>query len=109
MSPAQTATTQCAALPEVDAADANAPPAKTAASRRNRAPREGRGCLPATNRTVARALSTLIGQPRGVAQLVEHRSPKPRVAGSSPVSPAWLDKPIHASLQGFSSILAALR
>ena len=25
---------------------------------------------------------------RGVAQLVEHRSPKPRVAGSSPVSPA---------------------
>jgi len=27
-------------------------------------------------------------QPRGVAQLVEHRSPKPGVAGSSPVSPA---------------------
>ena len=26
--------------------------------------------------------------PRGVAQLVEHRSPKPGVAGSSPVSPA---------------------
>ena len=25
---------------------------------------------------------------RGVAQLVEHRSPKPRAAGSSPVSPA---------------------
>lgn len=25
---------------------------------------------------------------RGVAQLVEHRSPKPGVAGSSPVSPA---------------------
>ena len=25
---------------------------------------------------------------RGVAQLVEHRSPKPRVAGSNPVSPA---------------------
>jgi hypothetical protein len=27
-------------------------------------------------------------RPRGVAQLVEHRSPKPKVAGSSPVSPA---------------------
>ena len=26
-------------------------------------------------------------QPRGVAQLVEHRSPKPGVAGSSPVAP----------------------
>ncbi len=29
-----------------------------------------------------------IPQPRGVAQLVEHRSPKPGVAGSSPVAPA---------------------
>src|SRR3954447_5970340 len=28
--------------------------------------------------------------PRGVAQLVEHRSPKPAVAGSSPVAPAQL-------------------
>ncbi len=28
---------------------------------------------------------------RRVAQLVEHRSPKPGVAGSSPVSPAILD------------------
>jgi hypothetical protein len=27
-------------------------------------------------------------EPRGVAQLVEHRSPKPGVAGSSPVAPA---------------------
>ena len=27
---------------------------------------------------------------RGVAQLAEHRSPKPRAAGSSPVSPAIL-------------------
>jgi hypothetical protein len=27
-------------------------------------------------------------QPRGVAQLAEHRSPKPRAAGSIPVSPA---------------------
>ena len=26
--------------------------------------------------------------PRGVAQLVEHRSPKPRVVGSSPSAPA---------------------
>jgi hypothetical protein len=29
---------------------------------------------------------------RGVAQLEEHRSPKPRVAGSSPVSPAIKNK-----------------
>ena len=27
-------------------------------------------------------------RPRGIAQLVEHRSPKPRVAGSSPAAPA---------------------
>lgn len=27
-------------------------------------------------------------KPRSVAQLVEHRSPKPRVVGSSPTSPA---------------------
>ena len=28
------------------------------------------------------------GRQRGVAQLVEHRSPKPGVVGSSPVAPA---------------------
>src|SRR3546814_3315589 len=27
-------------------------------------------------------------RPRGIAQLVEHRSPKPRVVGSSPTAPA---------------------
>jgi hypothetical protein len=31
--------------------------------------------------------ATLVTQPRGVAQLVAHRSPKPGVAGSSPVAP----------------------
>src|SRR5579859_4256773 len=87
MAPAQTATIQCAVLPEFDAADANAPPAKIAARRRNSAPRELRGCRPAMDPTLVGAPSTLARQPRGVAQLVEHRSPKPRVAGSSPVSP----------------------
>ena len=28
------------------------------------------------------------GNQRGVAQLVEHRSPKPRVVGSNPAAPA---------------------
>ncbi len=31
-------------------------------------------------------------QPRGVAQLVEHRSPKPGVAGSSPAAPAGFNR-----------------
>jgi hypothetical protein len=47
---AQTATIQCAVLPELDAADANAPPAKIAARRRKSAPRELRGCRWATAR-----------------------------------------------------------
>src|SRR5919202_1639381 len=34
--------------------------------------------------------ATLGAQPRGVAQLAEHRSPKPGVAGSSPVAPVAL-------------------
>src|SRR6185436_11871893 len=34
-----------------------------------------------------RGRATLPTQPRGVAQLVAHRSPKPGVAGSSPVAP----------------------
>ena len=37
-----------------------------------------------------RCADRIDGQPRGVAQLVEHRSPKPGVAGSSPVAPAPL-------------------
>jgi hypothetical protein len=32
---------------------------------------------------------------RGVAQLVEHRSPKPGVAGSSPVSPAMYFRQVY--------------
>ena len=50
---------------------------------------------------------------RGVAQLVEHRSPKPRVAGSSPVAPvsrnrrksavfAW-----HSRFRGTRSVIAS--
>jgi hypothetical protein len=35
---------------------------------------------------------------RGVAQLVEHRSPKPGVAGSSPVSPAKVKGPPNVGL-----------
>src|SRR3546814_4558961 len=37
---------------------------------------------------------------RGIAQLVEHRSPKPRVAGSNPAAPAivsWLRSEEHTS------------
>jgi hypothetical protein len=47
---------------------------------------------------VTSSLYTVIRQLRGVAQLVEQRSPKPRAAGSSPVSPAKVRKnPIQAS------------
>ena len=41
---------------------------------------------------------------RGVAQLAEHRSPKPGVAGSIPVSPATLDQPPHESKRSMSLI-----
>ncbi len=40
-------------------------------------------------------------QPRGVAQLVAHRSPKPGVAGSSPVAPVTVVKPKPWRLLGF--------
>src|SRR4029077_7127425 len=40
-------------------------------------------------------------QPRGVAQLVEHRSPKPGVAGSSPAAPAA--KPTVGELARFGN------
>ena len=36
-----------------------------------------------------KAVLALVRVLRGVAQLVEHRSPKPAVAGSSPAAPAW--------------------
>ena len=42
--------------------------------------------------TRRRGGATLDAEPRGVAQLVEHRSPKPEVAGSSPVAPVGLDQ-----------------
>ena len=37
--------------------------------------------------------------PRGVAQLVEHRSPKPAVAGSSPVAPAKDERPTTTDIE----------
>ena len=40
--------------------------------------------------------------PRGVAQSVEHRSPKPRVAGSSPVSPVLSARRKAPLSRGFS-------
>src|SRR4029077_3246406 len=39
--------------------------------------------------------------PRGVAQLAEHRSPKPGVAGSSPAAPVGQIKPKPALSGGF--------
>src|SRR5690242_15546364 len=48
----------------------------------------------ATRRMVRQARGyTSPREPRGVAQLVEHRSPKPGVAGSSPVAPVPACKP----------------
>ena len=35
-----------------------------------------------------RCCTVAVGKHRGVAQLAEQRSPKPQVAGSSPVAPA---------------------
>src|SRR5690242_1856878 len=67
ITPATTATIQCAVLPELLDADANAPPAKIAASRRKSAPSELLGRLWVTFRTLARCPTTLAGQPRGVA------------------------------------------
>ena len=55
--------------------------ARPARARRAREPQREPAMLPP-------ARGTFVLQPRGVAQLVEHRSPKPGVAGSSPVAPA---------------------
>ena len=41
---------------------------------------------------------------RRVAQLVEHRSPKPRVAGSIPVSPAKVRFMIFNSIRLFNKV-----
>ena len=58
--------------------------------RANRAP-SARRCMSGVNPLWLRATKETrlhsAAQPRGVAQLVEHRSPKPGVAGSSPVAP----------------------
>ena len=48
--------------------------------------RRGARRNPVGTRAVPTASGKLVG-PRGVAQLVERRSPKPKVAGSSPVAP----------------------
>ena len=48
----------------------------------------------------ARIQSSL--EPRGVAQLAEHRSPKPGVAGSSPAAPVALIEPKTGSKQELS-------
>ena len=42
----------------------------------------------------ARDPNYAVGRHRGLAQLVEHRSPKPRVVGSSPSAPANTDSAI---------------
>jgi hypothetical protein len=47
--------------------------------------------------------------PRGVAQLAEHRSPKPGVAGSSPAAPVGQVKPKPALLGGFWCLFATSR
>ena len=41
------------------------------------------------------------GEPRGVAQLVEHRSPKPGVGGSSPSAPALATEPKGPRMRAF--------
>ena len=46
--------------------------------------------------------ATLPTQPRGVAQLVAHRSPKPGVAGSSPVAPVGAVERKPSSCGGFA-------
>src|SRR5689334_7733033 len=51
--------------------------------------------------TLERARIQSARNPRGVAQLAEHRSPKPGVAGSSPAAPVARIKPEPASLGGF--------
>ena len=48
-----------------------------------------------------RAALTLEGLYRGIAQLVEQRSPKPRAEGSSPSAPAIGKSPKPQQLQGF--------
>ena len=74
---------------------------------------------PARLRCPPNRAATLRPQPRGVAQLVAHRSPKPGVAGSSPVAPVFRFARFAASplcfplafplrpLRGFAAVLSA--
>src|SRR5438067_7889569 len=48
-------------------------------------------------------------EPRGVAQVVEHRSPKPGVAGSSPVAPAGTVEPKPSCERGFRCLTSRAR
>jgi hypothetical protein len=47
--------------------------------------------------------------PRGVAQLAEHRSPKPGVAGSSPAAPVPLGKRKQAFQQAVWNACSSCR
>ena len=60
---------------------------ETAIAEKSSASAVAAACLAAAG-SHSRGGGTLATQPRGVAQLVAHRSPKPGVAGSSPVAPA---------------------
>ena len=86
----------------------------TRAPRRAPRPRRSRPVRPrarrrgAPARDVARPEATLVFQPRGVAQLAEHRSPKPGVGGSSPLAPAPANKPRPAWKGGFGVLVARL-
>src|SRR6185437_4781015 len=70
-------------------------PARARGRRRSpaRAPVALDPSVPAVDRSCEKGCpkhrATILG-PRGVAQLVEHRSPKPGVGGSSPSAPAGL-------------------
>src|SRR6185503_14739852 len=82
-------------------AAAAAMPAKPIARRRKSAPSAGLGGGGATDGMLDRPRLQSARNPRGVAQLAEHRSPKPGVAGSSPAAPVGQIKPKPALLGGF--------
>src|SRR4051812_27257625 len=83
---AASAITQPAPALRAPYAAANAMPAKPIARSPKSAP-NARLCFkePRTSRLQS-------FHPRGVAQLVERRSPKPKAGGSSPSAPAWLKR-----------------
>ena len=77
-------------------------------ARARRPGRRGARRHPVGARARPAASGKLVG-PRGVAQLVERRSPKPKVAGSSPVAPVaqpsrlWLNQAAMAMLSSAGS------